>query len=125
MFMTNTCTNPISPDPEWQSVLYLLTTPLVRERAARFVDLDRRAVGFAGLAEAAAAWSSSERLLVQIAQQLWSGDGTVSLRSVAVTLDEANFERVITALRIRRGQADHCQPPSPIHAARTRATVAP
>lgn len=91
-------------DPEWDAASFLLDTPLIADGTSHFVDAGARRIDFPGLRRAARPWSPSERLLVEAAWQLWSGEGKLCLCELTGSLDDANFERVIAAMRIRRGR---------------------
>ena len=53
-------------------------------------------------ARRAARWPSGERLLVDVARDLWQAGRTVSVASIPRQLDDAGFERVLEAVRICR-----------------------
>lgn len=46
--------------------------------------------------------STTERLLVRVARDLWKGSGDAPLGRLLVSLDEMNFEALIEAMRLRR-----------------------
>ena len=91
--------------PEWHAATYLLSTPLIADRTAAFIHAAQREIDWGGLREASRSWSCGERLLVLAAQDMWRGGGNVSLYDLLCTLDEGNFDRLLAALRMRRGRS--------------------
>jgi hypothetical protein len=55
---------------EWAATVHLLTAPAIVERAAAFIDPDRRAISWPDLLETSRPWSAAERLLVDAALDL-------------------------------------------------------
>jgi hypothetical protein len=97
------CVSGVGPSRrEWAATVHLLTAPAIVERAAVFIDPDRRVIGWAPLLEASRPWSAAERLLVDAALDLWNGERSTSLYDAVTRLDEPNFARVVEALRLRR-----------------------
>ena len=90
-------------DPEWDATIYLLTTPLIQDLTAPFISPEERDIEWPQLREAARRWSSGERLLMEAAWDLWSGDGTKPLMAYVGTLDNENLKRLLNGIRIRRG----------------------
>jgi hypothetical protein len=88
---------------EWDAAFSVLLAPVVAAKVACFVDTAAREIDVPGLLEAAGAWSHGERLLVELACNLWNGAETPSVRALVVTLDDANFVRVLRAIGIARG----------------------
>ena len=92
---------------EWDSVVYLLGTPILRaKKALWFVDVENYSIDWDGLEEASAAWSHGERLMVALAHDLWNSCGGLSMREFAATLDDANFSQALRAIELARGRRD-------------------
>jgi hypothetical protein len=86
------------------AVRYLLESPCL---AGRFdAQLAGREVDWPAVLTEAAALSSGQRVLVRVAHDLWTADGEVGMRELARSLDATHFERVVTALRLCRGERD-------------------
>jgi hypothetical protein len=97
------CVSGVGPSRrEWAATVHLLTAPAIVERAAAFIDPDRKAIGWPGLLETSLPWSAAERLLVDAALDLWNGDRSTSLYDAVTRLDDPNFARLVEALRLRR-----------------------
>lgn len=99
-------------DREFGPVCWLLSAPYIAHKAWRFVHVDRRAVEWEALLEAARPWSHYENLMVRIALNLWNGDGggedgtdrgAFDLSDFA-GLDRHNWQRVMEALALARGK---------------------
>ncbi len=89
--------------PEHAAVQHILSSPLIARRTAPYVldgDFDWR-----GLALEAQTMSGGERLLVQIAHELWNAEKTIGLWEIPRRLDSHSFRRVIEALQISRGDS--------------------
>ncbi len=86
---------------EYDAVRYLLTEPRIATRTAPYIG--DHGFDFAGLAHAAEALSGGERLLVRIAEELWSAQKLAGFWELVRRLDLDDFERVLEALRIARG----------------------
>ena len=98
---------PTEPFPpvgrELAAALHVLAAPFVRRRAAPHFDLQRGTIDFGALL--AQPWSSSERALIETACTLAGREDIADARLAPLlyVLDDENFERVIEAIRIRRG----------------------
>jgi hypothetical protein len=57
-----------------------------------------------GLLAATETMSGGERLLVDTAHDLWEGRGEVDVWEISKRLGPSNFERVVLAMRISRGE---------------------
>ncbi|HEU5003447.1 MAG TPA: hypothetical protein VFW71_11810 [Actinomycetota bacterium] len=88
---------------EWDSVTYLLASPLLAGKLGPFVDVTGYSVDIEALVEASGAWSHAEQLFVALAADLWRATGAVSVRELVATLDDANFARALAAIEIARG----------------------
>ncbi len=97
------CVSGVGPSRrEWAATVHLLTAPAIVERAAAFIDPDRKVIGWPGLLETSLPWSAAERLLIDAALDLWNGDRSTSLYDAVTRLDDPNFARLVEALRLRR-----------------------
>ena len=84
------------------AVRHLLESPAIAERCRPLVragDPD-----WAALLEEAKTMSSGQRLLVAVAHELWAAESAVGVSLLARGLDRTGFERVVTALRLFRGE---------------------
>lgn len=84
------------------AVEHILTSPAIEVRARAHVagaDVD-----WVGLLAEAETMSAGQRLLVDVAHDVWTGNGAVSVQDVARRLGAGSFERVVEALRISRGE---------------------
>ncbi len=97
------CLSGVGPSRrEWAATVHLLTAPAIVERAAAFIDHERKVIGWVGLLETSRPWTAAERLLVDAALDLWNGDRSTSLYDAVTRLDDPNFARLVEALRLRR-----------------------
>jgi hypothetical protein len=85
------------------AVRYLLESPSLRARCRPLLAGDGSE--WAALLAETETMSTGEQLLVHAAHDLWLGEGAVALSALARGLDGTNFERVVTALRLYRGEA--------------------
>lgn len=94
-------------DREWASALYVLTDRMLEHKSiARYIDFDRQRIDFQSLnKEAAEMWSSTQQAFLKLAQHLFSGNGQIDLIELIGKLDDERWDRVVTALEIRRGRA--------------------
>ncbi len=85
----------------YDAVRYLLTSPGLDERCRPMLVDD----GFewAALLAEAETMSGGQRILVHVAYDLWEAEGVVGISKLARGLDQTNFDRVVTALRLYRG----------------------
>jgi excinuclease UvrABC ATPase subunit len=86
----------------YSAVRHLLTEPRIAARTAAFIRDD--GFDFAGLEQAAETLSGGERLLIRIAEELWSGEKRAGLWELVRQLDRDNFGRVLETLAIANGQ---------------------
>jgi hypothetical protein len=89
--------------PEYAAVCHILAAPVLRLRAAPYVledDFD-----WDGLLREAEKMSGGERLLVDLAAELWNAEKTTGIWEIPRRLDGQNFTRVIEALYLCRGWA--------------------
>ncbi len=87
--------------PEYAAVCHILAAPPVARRTAPYVREDD--FDWDGLHQEAATMSGGERLLVDLAAELWSAEKKTGLWEIPRRLDAGNFRRVIEALYICRG----------------------
>lgn len=93
----------MSVDRELTATLHALAAPFLRGRVERFIDAESRGIDFeAMLAEP---WSTTERAMIEVACTLWGREDIADARlsPVLYSMDSGNFERVIEAMRMRRG----------------------
>ena len=83
------------------AVRHLLESPTLAERCRPMLAGDE--IDWAALLAETAAMSGGEQRLVHIAHELWAGHAYVGLSELARGLDRSSFERVVTALRLFRG----------------------
>jgi hypothetical protein len=98
--------------PEYAAVRHILTAPSLAARCAPHINDDDFA--WDALLAAAATMSGGEATLVRVAFDLWEAEGVVGIWELPKQLDARNFERVLEALQLYRGD----------HATETRVTVA-
>jgi hypothetical protein len=87
--------------PEAAAVSHLLATPSIADRCASHVDGD--AVDWTGIFAEAETMSGGEQLLVRIASDLATREGTVALSELSERLARPTFDRVLEALELARG----------------------
>jgi ABC-type iron transport system FetAB ATPase subunit len=87
--------------PEYAAVCHIRAAPAVERRTAPFIREDD--FDWEGLHLEAATMSGGERLLIDLAAQLWSAEQRTGLWEIPRRLDAENFRRVIEALYICRG----------------------
>jgi len=96
-------------EPEYAAVRHILTSPTIAARCRPHIseaDFDWPAL----LAEAET-MSGGEQLLVRIARSLWEADGVVGVWELPRQLGPGNFDRVLAALTIYRGDVMNGQLP--------------
>jgi hypothetical protein len=87
---------------EHAAACHVLIAPCIRSRTARYIG-DWGQVDWTALERAAGPWSSGERLLVRVAEDLYGGvEEPASLARLCGTLDSANLRRVLEAVCILR-----------------------
>jgi hypothetical protein len=87
---------------EHAAAVHVLAAPVIWRRAAQFVS-DSGQVDWPALEQAAGPWSSGERLLVRVAEDLYRGaDAPASLGRLCGVLDTANLRRVLEAVCMLR-----------------------
>lgn len=88
--------------PEYAAVRHILTSdPIAAATAPHIGDGD---FDWHGLLVKAEKMSGGERVLLRIAYDLWEAKGIVGVWEIARRLDTRNFQRVIDALAICRGE---------------------
>jgi hypothetical protein len=88
--------------PEHAAVRLVLTAPLIAAKTAPYVGEDD--FDFDGLESQLETMSGGGVLLARIARDLWTAEHTVGVTDIVRRLDDANFARVVEALRIARGR---------------------
>ena len=89
--------------PEYAAVCHILAAPALAPRTAPYIRADD--FDWDGLYQEAATMSGGERLLIDLAAELWSAEKRTGLWEVPRRLDGGNFRRVIEALYLCRGDA--------------------
>jgi len=90
------------PSAAYAAARHILESPMIAARTRPYVqngDFD-----WFGLLAATETMSGGERLLVDTAHDLWEGRGEVDVWGISKRLGPSNFERVVLALRISRGE---------------------
>ena len=87
--------------PEYESVRHILRSPAIAERTAAYLRGDE--VDWDGLLAETETMSAGERVLVRVAYDLAEAKGVAGVWEIPRRLDRRNFERVIEALAISRG----------------------
>jgi hypothetical protein len=90
------------PSPAYSAARHILESPMIAARTRPYMrdgDFD-----WFGLLAATETMSGGERLLVDTAHDLWEGRGEVDVWGISKRLGPSNFERVVLALRISRGE---------------------
>jgi ABC-type uncharacterized transport system ATPase subunit len=88
---------------EHAAVRHILTSPAIADRTASYIG--ENDIDWHGLIAEAQSMSGGEQVLVSIAYDLWEPRGIVGVWDIARRLDRPNFERVIEALVLLRGDA--------------------
>jgi hypothetical protein len=89
--------------PEYAAVCHILAAPVLARRTAPYVLADD--FDWDGLLREAETMSGGERLLVDLAAELWNAEKTTGIWEIPRRLDAENFARVIEALYLCRGWA--------------------
>ncbi len=100
VYMTTGETAAVSP-PAYAAVRHILTSAPIADRTAAYVGRDD--FDWDGLRAEAETMSGGERVLLRIAYDLWEAKGVAGIWEIPRRLDGGNFERVIEALVICRG----------------------
>ena len=96
---------PVNAAPtEYQAVRHILSAPSIHARTNAHVRADH--FDWAGLDGESQSMSGGERLLVDIARDLWHAEKTVAVWEVGRSLGPANFRRVVDALSLYRGESE-------------------
>ena len=91
-----------SQPPEYAAVCHILAAPALAPRTAAYIGEDD--FDWDGLYKEAATMSGGERLLVDVAAELWNAEKRTGLWEVPRRLDGKNFRRVIEALYLCHGK---------------------
>ncbi len=88
-------------DKEWDTLQAIFALPALanqRQAIMAYVDPFRRSVNWPDLDAAAASWSHGERVLVRLAQTLWSATDLLALDELRV-LDPDTAQQVLTIIQ--------------------------
>jgi hypothetical protein len=88
--------------PEYAAVRHILDSPTVGARSAAYIDND--GFDWPGLLAESETMSGGAQVLIRIAYDLWEAEGVVGVWELPRRLDRANFERVLEALALCRGE---------------------
>jgi hypothetical protein len=95
----------MSFDNDYAGVRHILTSPVLATRAAPYIgDAD---FDWPGLLAEAETMSGGEQVLVRIAYDLWEAEGVTGIHELPRRLDRRNFERVLEAFELCRGDRVH------------------
>jgi hypothetical protein len=100
---TSTRNHPVV-DRERAAALHALSAPMLSGRVEPHIDAATRSIDFPALLDQP--WSTCERAMIEIACTPWGREDIADARlsPVLYSMDDGNFERVIEAMRIRRGR---------------------
>ena len=87
--------------PEAAAVRHILTSPTIASRCAPYLAGD--AIDWTGLFAESASMSGGEQLLVSVASDLATREGSVALWELSERLGRPTFDRVLEALELARG----------------------
>ena len=90
----------VKDDSDYRAALYILDAPVLRGKGRQLFDDTTRSIRFQDVPSLD--WSSGQMVVVKAARSLFNGMTEVSLRELAGALDDASFERVMTAMRLWR-----------------------
>jgi hypothetical protein len=88
--------------PEYAAVRHILDSPTVGARSAAYIGHD--GFDWPGLLAESETMSGGAQVLIRIAYDLWEAEGVVGVWELPRRLDRANFERVLEALALCRGE---------------------
>jgi hypothetical protein len=88
---------------EFEAAAFVLLAPLIARRTNDLIDVDNDSIDFDTLIDRSGPWSTGEKMLVDVALDLWNGRGTTTLMDAIGKLDTPNYARVLEAMAIRRG----------------------
>jgi len=88
--------------PGYHAVRHILTSPRIAERTAPHIHEDE--FGWYPILVEAETMSSGESLLVEVAYDLWHGNGDARVWELQRLLDRSSFDRVVEALELSRGE---------------------
>jgi hypothetical protein len=89
---------------EYEAVRHILTSPALEARTAPYIEAHD--YDWTGLLSEAETMSGGERALVRIAHDLWNAEPLAGVWEIPKRLDDGNFERVIEALYLYRGDEE-------------------
>jgi hypothetical protein len=87
--------------PETAAVRHILTSPTIASRCAPYLAGD--AIDWTGLFAESESMSGGEQLLVSVASDLATREGSVALWELSERLGRPTFDRVLEALELARG----------------------
>ncbi len=99
----------ISTRGEHAAVRHILAAPLIAHRTAPHVGVDD--FDWERLRQETETMSHGEALLVRVADELWNAERQAGLWEIVRRLDDRNFERVVTAMRLHRRTPSNVWPP--------------
>jgi ABC-type uncharacterized transport system ATPase subunit len=86
---------------------HLLESPSIADRTRPMLAGDT--IDWPALLQEADSMSGGQRLLVHAAHELWEAPGNIGVSHLARGLDRPSFERLVTSLRLLRGEDDVAQ----------------
>jgi hypothetical protein len=109
-------------DHEFGPAVWLLSAPFVADRAWRYVHLDRHEVDWEDLLRVSRPWSTTERLFVELAFNLWANSTSKQVEEMSAfnpyawgaQLDTWNLRRLLEALAISGGKRVLVFDPAPL-----------
>lgn len=90
---------------ELAAVRHILSAPSIDRRCAPYIS--DREIRWPEVFAEAETMSGGERVLVQVARDLWAGETTVGVADLTGRLSPASFSRVVEAMAIARGAEPH------------------
>ncbi len=89
------------PSPREAAVRHILASSALASRCGSYIGED---IDWPELLRTAATLSGGEQVLVRLAHDLHEATRSVGVSELPAQLDDANFERVVQALRLYRGR---------------------
>lgn len=88
-------------DRQGLAATWILAAPMLWGRVEQWVNHERHEIDFSRMLDEP--WSTSERLMILAANDLFNGDRTAGLDELVATLDDRHLQLVLDAIKIRRG----------------------